>query len=317
MKRLSWLAAGVILCLILTAQAWSVQKVKFSTSVKPYAVFYLPSLAAEEKGIWQKNGLEGTWVPFRGGGNWIRALAAGEIKIGLGSVAATAQGSSRGVSLVAVRNLYAQEPFFVYVRSDGSVKSPKDLEGKKIGINRRGAIQDAYAQVVTKVFGLGKNVRIVATGGIGETVAALKTKSIDALVLTPWQMIKLEIEGQVQRLVPISDHLPKDWIDMAVIAHKSFLTDDPAQVKKIVRVVSQSIDAIANDPDWTINKMKEMSGFSDEAARKMYKELNFSKDGRIERKAVESVRSFLIQYGIVNAQKVPPTEKLFTNQFLE
>ncbi|MEE8449891.1 MAG: hypothetical protein V3S39_09705 [Thermodesulfobacteriota bacterium] len=40
-----------------------------------------------------------------------------------------------------------------------------------------------------------------------------------------------------------------------------------------------------------------------------------TKDGKIERKAVENVRSFLIEHGIVTKDKTLPVDELYTNQF--
>ena len=65
-------------------------------------------------------------------------------------------------------------------------------------------------------------------------------------------------------------------------------------------------------------KMKEVQRFSDAAAALMFDEhvaVNFTKDGKINRKAVENLRTFLIQYGIIEEGRTTPVDELFTNRF--
>src|SRR3990172_4897564 len=55
------------------------EKIKFATAVKLFPVFYLPVLAAEERGYWKEEDLEVEWVPFAGGHPMNQAIAAGAI----------------------------------------------------------------------------------------------------------------------------------------------------------------------------------------------------------------------------------------------
>ena len=55
---LIWLFLLALAVSWLWPQASQAQKQKFATSVKIYAVFYLPMLAAEKEALWQKNGLD-------------------------------------------------------------------------------------------------------------------------------------------------------------------------------------------------------------------------------------------------------------------
>lgn len=299
-------------------QPWlgAAEKLKFATSVRAYSVFYLPALAAQEKGFWKENGLDTEWVPFSAGGAMVPAVAAGEINVALASVTLIAQAAARGIPVWAVSNLYPKEEFYVYVRADSRFKEPRDLKGAKMSVSRFGAIQHAYGRTVTRALGLEKDVRLVATGGIAETVAALRTGAIDALVLTRDQMINFKIAGEVKELVTVSSYLPKDWVDMVMMARKDFSEKNPDMVKKMVKALLQSLDFIQKNPRWAIGTMKRESGFSEEAARTLYEGFRFTRDGKMEKSAVESVRNFLMEYGIVPKDKTPPATELYTERFL-
>lgn len=68
---------------LLPLQIAAAEKIKFSTPLKTVPHYALPMLAAEEKGIWKQEGLEGEWIPFCSGGSAHRAFAAGAIQIGI------------------------------------------------------------------------------------------------------------------------------------------------------------------------------------------------------------------------------------------
>lgn len=66
-----------------------------------------------------------------------------------------------------------------------------------------------------------------------------------------------------------------------------------------------------------MGKMKAVSAYSDQVARMNYNELGFVTEGRVPRKAVENVRTFVISYGLVSEEKMPPVDQLYTDQFFK
>src|SRR3990170_4197668 len=158
------------------------EKLKFGTAVKESAEYYLRVLAAEEKKLWEKNGLQAEWVPFKGAGEMFRSVAAGAIFTGFAATSSIVEAQVRGVPAVIVSDVVPYDPFVIWVRTDSRFKEPRDYKGARVGVARFGGAQHLYGQLIAKSLGVEKEVKFVSIGGIPEGWAAMKTGIIDAMV---------------------------------------------------------------------------------------------------------------------------------------
>jgi ABC-type nitrate/sulfonate/bicarbonate transport system substrate-binding protein len=205
--------------------------------------------------------------------------------------------------------------WFFWVRADSVYKWPKDLKGAKIGLVRLGGAAHALGQAVVKALDIERQVRFVGTGGIGSSIAALKTGKIDASVNPLEVWVELKLKGQVRELLMVDDFLPRPWSGEIIFVHKSFLTEGPSTIGKTLRGISDALEFIAKNRAWSIAEMKKLSNYSEEAADMVYKRLVSSKGVKLDPKALANVRNFLIEYGVVPKEKMPPLEDMWTNRF--
>lgn len=300
------------------AKGQAVEKLKFATATKVVPRYYLPPLAAQEKGIWKKNGLEAEWVPFASAPPLYQAVAGGAVAIGLTMAVAQFQAVAAGVPVVIVSNLDSTDKFFVWVRPQSRSKEPRDLKGAKIGVARMGSVQHIYGRVVAKALGLeDREVGFVASGGIPESLAALRTGSIDGVILSIGPMADLKVKGEAREFIAVEDYLPKEWLAHVGFAHRAFVKNSPDIIRKVIRSVLEATEFIRNNPLWATEKIKLTSGYSSEAAGLAYQELAYSQDGKVDPRAVENMRNFTIEYGLVAKEKIPLTAELFTAEFTQ
>lgn len=294
-------------------------KLKFTTAVKFAPVYYLPMLAAEEKGFWKSNGLDAKWVPFTSGASMSQAVATGSVHMGFTLSTSEIKARAAGLPTIIVSGLLDSEGFFIWVRSDSRFRKPTDLQGAKIGVSRMGSGTHIYGRMISKRLGIDKQVKFVSTGGMRTAIAMLKTGAIDAGIYQLAQFIKLKINNELRELISVDDYLPKEWSGFVIFAHQGFLKDNPEIVRNAIKAIFQSTKFIRENPSWTIEKLKVTSRFPEQAAKLVYesKGLDFSTVGKIDRKALENVRDLLVEYGIVSEEKTPPVDKLYTTQFIQ
>lgn len=290
------------------------EKLKFGSMKFPVQHF-LPVLAANENGFWKQNGLETEWVPFGSGGSLMRALAAKALNIGMSGSATAVQGAAAGIPVVIVGHVYMAEDWYVYVRTAGRFNKPKDLKGAVIGVGRFGSTEHAYGRMLVRALEIEKDVKFVATGGVRQTLALLKAGKIDANVFRLDAMAKLMISGHVKELIPLTDYRPKKWLDSVLYARKDFIRAKPSTVRAVMKTLLLSFDFIRANPRWAIEKLKEHRRLSEKAARLVYDNAVFTKDGIIDRKGLENLVRFLVEYGIIKRENLPPLDELYTNQF--
>ncbi len=315
----NYFLTGVIVLfslMLADAQGLALEKVTFGTPVRVSPVYYLPLLAAQEKGFWREQGLEGKWLPFKGSGPLFRAVATGHVKVGGNTVLGMMIPLSRGVPVVVLAKITDGFEWSLWVRSDSSLRAPADLEGKTLGITRLGGTTYAYAQVALKAKGLVGKVKIVATGGVRARHAALKSRAIDVSLDSPLTMARFELKGEVRRLMSVTDHLPKDWVENVLFAHKKFAKDSPKLVNRVAKAVFQSTSFVIGNPTWAMEKIRSETGFSSEAARIVLKNLRFAKDGRINIKALQNVVDLAVEFGMVKPGALPPVKELYAGHLV-
>lgn len=291
------------------------EKIKFGTAVRVSPLYSLPLLAAEEKGFWKENGLDLEWVPFRVGAPMHQAVAAGSIEMGLSGVLSQVQAVVAGVPEVIIADMGAREDFYVWVLAGSPIREAKDLRGAKIGVSRFGGGAHAYARMVVRALGLEGEARFVAEGGFTEGIAALKSGKIDAKVTDPLSMAPLKLKGEFREVLSVRDYLPKDWIDLVIFARNDMVQRRPEATKAALKAMLQSADYVLKNRPWAVERMKSFLGFSGEVANLVYPEITYTKDGKVNSKAIANVVNFLVEYGIIPREKAPSVDMLYTAQF--
>ena len=308
----------------MAALLWSAQgaaaldKISYGTAVKLSPVYYLPVLAGQEQGIFKKNGLEVEWVPANSGPDLHRALAAGAVQLGSSNSATDIPAIGRGAPSIIVADLQTADNFGIWVSTKGHINTIKDLKGAKIGVSRLAGAEDSYGKLVASKAGI-EGMQYTATGGVQASMALLITNGIDGVVLTPHQMIDLQLEGKVKEVAEVEKYKPQPWVSYTIIAAKDFVAKQPDVAKRVIRSILEAnafITSAAGKP-WAIAKMKEESHYSDAAASAVYAETTLSKDGKIDRGAIKNVVDFMVQYDLIKASDVPNVDALFTDQFVK
>lgn len=216
-----------------------------------------------------------------------------------------------------VADLKLRNDFFVWVRADSPIKEARELKGAKVGVPALGAVAHYLGMAATKALGIERDVKFLGSGTTAANLAALKAGAIDGVIQDFFVMTPLRFRGEVRPVIIMRDYLPKEWVDYILSARHDFVEKSPAAMKRAVRAFLQAGGFVMENPDWALAKLKVSYGYPEDAARAVYDALKFSRDGKIDPRAVENVTNFLIEYDMVPKDKVPPREKLFSQKFTE
>lgn len=316
-RQLSFvLAAGLAvlgIVVVTSGVALAAEKVRVGTALKGVIWMELPMIAAEERGFWKEQKLEVDWTPFVGGGAMYRAMAGGHLQFGLSKIHSFTEAATGGVPGVIVADTQNEEFFEIWVVANSRIKKAEELRGTKIGMAQGAA--HASGMVIARGLGLEKEVKFVAVGGTPERVAAVKARAIDAFVQTINPVAELVVKGELRSVASEKPFLPKDRASDVVTAHKDFVRNNPETVRRVLKAILASLAFVRENRAWAIEKLRTRWGFSPEAAKLVYEGLSYGKDGKINPKGVENARNFLIDFGIVPKEKVPPVEQLYTAEF--
>ena len=196
---------------------------------------FLPVDIGIAQGFFAQQGLDIDSADLGGDAKVQQALAAGSIDIGLGSgpgLAFVAKGSP-GIGVAAFagppRNISA------IVLEDSPIKTIADLKGKLIAVSSVGSLSDWLAKQMAIQEGWGQDgIRAVPLGAVEISIAALKAKQVDAVVLSTEAGFGLEERKQGRMLASMDRYAPH-FITHVVFAQKSLVASKPDTVRRFLK----------------------------------------------------------------------------------
>ncbi len=314
MKRLL-MALVATLVLGLAISGYAAEKIRFSVHIGNNPHYALPILAALDQGLWKKQGLEVEYTGFRSPRAQDDAVVAGSVQMGIIGLAGLTRGISAGVPYAWVADPMTTR-FYVWVRPDGPVQVPGDLKGHSISITRFGADLHYATIAMGKALGIEKEMKIVATGGVPQRLAAMKSGATDGTTSPFCVILPMKIKGDVRQILAIDEYVPKGLFAQGIFARTELLKKNPDLVRKVTKGWLQGAKFIRENREWSVKKMTEKFRYTPEVARLCYPRLQFT-DGKIDLKRIEAVRKFLVGSGIVPKDKMPPIGRIYAGDIVQ
>jgi NitT/TauT family transport system substrate-binding protein len=128
---LSGSAALVTAAAARPARAQGATKVKFTLPWIPHGG-YSHVFVAKKLGYWEKRGLEVTIDRGFGSGEVCKTLGLGQYEFGSLDLGVMINCAGKGLDLVAIGGLSPRSPVGVFSLAKKAIRTPKDLEGKKV-----------------------------------------------------------------------------------------------------------------------------------------------------------------------------------------
>lgn len=269
-----------------------------------------------QQGFFAKQGLDVEISDMAGDARVQQAFAAGSLDFGLGSgpgMAFAAKGSpAYAVAAFAgpPRNIAA------IVLQNSPVTKVADLKGKKIAVSTAGSLSDWLAKQMAIQEGWGQDgIQAVPLGAIATSIAALKTRQVDAVVLATEAGLRLEERNEGRVLVTMDRYAPH-FITHVVFAHKSLVASNPGLVARFLRGFFDAIAFVKTHKEETSIVAERVLQQSLGLARKVFDlEVGmFSDDGRFDPRAIATLKQSFID--MKTLPSAPADVDLFTTQFV-
>jgi NitT/TauT family transport system substrate-binding protein len=224
-------------------------------SVLRAAFVYFTPYVAEAKGFFAKHGLDAQLVYFRSGAETTTAVVSGSCEFGALATEHVTQVRDQGLRVKAIVANLTDSPYTLIVRKDVPLPSAgqgyphviRDLKGLRLGITGRGASTDFTLRFLLKEGGLdpGKDVTIIATGGVGTTLAALAKGDIQGfLAFEPIQSQAIHGLGLAKPVIDIrkgeGPKLLHDYAYNSMVAKEEYLEAHPETARRLVAAVLEA-----------------------------------------------------------------------------
>jgi NitT/TauT family transport system substrate-binding protein len=277
---------------------------------------FLPVDVGVEEGFFAKQGVDIEETSLGGDAKVQQALAAGSIDFGLGSGPGMALAVKGGVAIGVAAFADSPRNISMVVLPDSPIKKIADLKGKLIAVSTVGSLSDWLSKQMAIQEGWGQDgVHTVPLGAAAASLAALKAKAVDALIIATEAGLQLE-ERKEARIVTTMDRYAPHFITHVVFTQKSRVASNPGQVERFLKAFFASIAFMKAHKEQTSVIAEHVLDDSPAVAHNVYdSEIGMlNDDGRFDPQAVAVLKQSYVDMGTL-AEK-PADDVLFTTQFL-
>jgi NitT/TauT family transport system substrate-binding protein len=220
-----------------------------------------PLWTTQEGGYFRREGLD-LELPYIGGGSLlIQSMLGGDIQFAYGPSVPVVNAALRGSDLVFIANTSDTLIYSVMTRPE--IKDPADLKGKRIGVTRAGGSADLALDYGLKKWGLqrGRDVIVLQTGGLPESLAALRAGTVDGAVLSPPNNLLAKKAG-LRELVDIGQ-LGIVFPNTALSTTRSFIRANRDTVMRFLRALGDGQQRLRNDKEFSMKVLSKYTKATD------------------------------------------------------
>ncbi|MFZ3058788.1 MAG: ABC transporter substrate-binding protein [Candidatus Methanoperedens sp.] len=327
-KNIKTAAILIGIALILTAGLlW----VKGTNTEKKNEIRYLSSTAIIEplefaKELGYLNGLNITRAgSYTGGPEDIIAIASGSIDIGHSAWVSVINAKARGSDIKAFaapmgnspKSWYEGTPYLSkwIVLENSSIKSAKDLAGKKIAVNTVGAHVDYVTREYLARNGLSPNDVQLVQIPVPQHAQVLKQGQVD--VVAPLAIFVDQIEAGKGVRVLFSDYeVIGDQTHCVLFTSEKFLKENPEAAKRLTEGIAKAADWAKEHPkeakELAVKVLKDKGGNPDLA--KYWKGFGVRDHALLADSDAQFWIDWLVKDGKIKEGQFKPSD-IYTNQF--
>jgi NitT/TauT family transport system substrate-binding protein len=234
------------------------------------APFYL----GLEKGFFADEQLEVTPRVAKSGAVIVPSVLSGDFQFGWANTTTVIIARSKELPLRMVSrgarggSNRSESAVDILVRSDGPVRSPKDLEGRTIGVPALQSIPTLTTNAALEKHGVDVSKVSYIEVPFAQAVAALESGRIDAaFAVEPFVTLGLQA-GHRSISRPILETAP-NYINAAFFTTEKYIADHPDVVARFDRAVDRSFDYAAAHPEEARDVLSTYTEIPPEVAQKI------------------------------------------------
>jgi len=292
---------------------------------------YLPTVLAQQLGLYEKHGLDAELINFKGGSVALTAVLGGSADVVSGYYDHCVNLKSKKKDMKSIV-VYDQFPGLVLVvspKATEKVQSIRDLAGKKVGVSAPGSSTDFFLKYILRKNGVDPSkVPVIGIGLDDTAVAAQEQGQVDAAVMLDPAVTLFQVKYKDLRILA-DTRTEKDTLALfggkypggSIYATTDWVAKHPKESQALAGAIVETLRWIhAHKPEEIMAKMpKEVVGPDSQlylAALKNAMPM-YSRDGRMDPKGAQAVLDVFSQSVPEIARAKVDLSTTFTNEFVD
>jgi NitT/TauT family transport system substrate-binding protein len=208
---------------------------------------HVPFYYGKERGFYKAEGIDLTINEGRGSANTVQVVAAGSDTFGMADSSSVITTVAKGAEIRSVMSLLNSTGFSVVSLAEAGIKTPKDLEGKRVAVSP-GDPLGALLQAVCRANNVdcGK-ISMVQVDPAAKVVSVLEKKADALLGGADDQYFLIKQRGFQPAAMRYADW-GANIVGMTIVARTELIKSKPDLVRRFVRASVQSWEEAKKNP---------------------------------------------------------------------
>jgi len=247
------LPAAAAATILMSGPASALDKVTFRMNWY-YGGFHAPFQLGLQRGYYQDEGIDLTLNEGRGSANTVQTVAAGSDDFGVADSSSVMLLAARGADVKSIMTIHGTSAFGIISLAETGIKTPKDLEGKRMAISAGDALTQLFPAFV-KTTGIDRSkISLVQIDPAGKVVALLE-KRVDAIIGgLDDQYFLVKQKGAHPVGMKFADY-GANTVGLTVVTNDAYAKKNPDLVKRFLKATARSWQAAIKDPDAAIDAL--------------------------------------------------------------
>jgi NitT/TauT family transport system substrate-binding protein len=205
-----------------------------------------PTYSAVDGGYFKEQGLDVSIINIATSPQAVAAMLSGELPLNTGiSGTQIVAANRKGGGTLLLASSVNTFPFSIVTQP--SINNIADLSGKKFGISQFGSASDTAARLFLTRNNMdpAKDLTLLQTGGLAQTLAALQAKGIDAGLLTP-PIDQVAVQAGFTRLADLGS-MGIEYCTNGVATTKDYLDKNHDLLIAVLKAIVQGVHRFKTD----------------------------------------------------------------------
>jgi NitT/TauT family transport system substrate-binding protein len=208
---------------------------------------HVPFYYGKERGFYSAEGIDLTLNEGRGSANTVQVVAAGSDTFGLADSSSVIVTASKGADVKSVMSLLNSTGFAVISMASTGIRTPKDLEGKRLAVSPGDPLGQLF-QAVAAVNKLDMSkISLVQVDPAAKVVSVLERKADALLGGADDQYFLIKQRGIEPAALRFADH-GANIVGMTVLTKGELIKSKPDLVRRFVRASARSWEEAKKNP---------------------------------------------------------------------
>ena len=281
-------------------------------------------MVAQDKGFYREVGLNVDVGPGKGSGSTAQLVASKATQFGFSDGFVVGLSVSKGMNIRTVAAIYRRNPTAVLVLEDSDIKTPKDLEGKSIGIPTGGTQFQQWPAFVKGCKLDASKIKVANVDPAGAPPALITGQFPAIAGYAQGQAPSVEIRGNKKTRIFCYADCGVTAVSNGIVVHNDLIKEDPEMIRAFVAASLKGFLYGRQHPDEMVAIVRKFSQAVEPAIARREAELSWEnwvtpEHGEQAARLVVGQglgrdRRVLKEYGGVNT----PLEaaQLYTNDFV-